>query len=301
MRIVSLLPSATEILCALGLAESLVGISHECDYPPEIRNRPRVTRCLLPAGLTSAEIHRGVQQEAARGESLYALDREKLAALAPDLVVAQRQCSVCAVGESDAARDLQAIGNQARLVSLGASHFEQLPGDIRLLGLTTGQLERAEALLREHETRLERARRGTKAKHRPCVLCVSWFDPLMAAGHWMTQMVELAGGEDRLGRRGGSSTLLSCAVVEAYKPEVVLLLPCGFTAQQTMAEWESARRQTFWAGLPAVEARRVFILEGSLFHRPGPRMVEGVELLASLLHPETSAQLTPGARARQVA
>ncbi len=300
MRIVSLLPSATEILCALGLADSLVGISHECDYPPEIRDRPRVTRCLLAAELTSAEIHRCVREGVARSESLYALDSERLASLAPDLVVTQQQCSVCAVGGLDAARALAAIGCQARIESLAASRFEQLPDDIRRLGQATGQAERAAALLRMYRARLERVRRRTNGMHRPRVFCLSWFNPLMAAGHWMTQMVERAGGEDGLGTPGGSSSVLDFATVEAYQPEVVLLLPCGFTPSRTMAEWEAARSQPFWARTPAVQAGRVFILEGSLFHRPGPRLVEGVELLAGLFHPDQRGKQPNESLARPV-
>ena len=286
MRIVSLLPSATEILCAIGLADSIVGISHECDYPLEIRERPRVTRSQFPAELPSHEIDQRVQGSIARQESLYAIEAKHLAALAPDLVVTQRQCSVCAVGETDALRALGQVGSRARVVSLAASRFEELPEDIRKLGQATDSVEQAEAVVHQLRTRLEIVRDHTRNPHRPRVFCLSWFNPLMAAGHWMSQMVELAGGEDRLGARAGSSTILYPVTLEGYAPEVILLLPCGFTQSRTRREWESVRSQSFWANLPAVRAGRIFVLEGSLFHRPSPRLVDGVELLATLLHPE---------------
>lgn len=286
MRIVSLLPSATEILCALGLARSVVGISHDCDYPPEIRDRPRVTRSRLIPELSSQAIHERVHRSAARGESLYTIDAERLAALEPELVVTQRQCSVCAVGEADAARVLAQTGSRARLVALAASRFGELPDDIRRLGQATDRVARAEALVEHLQARLERVWQQAIRAHRPRVLCLSWFNPLMAAGHWVAEMVELAGGEDGLGARGEASTPLTPATLEDYAPEVILLLPCGFTLPRTSAEWQTVRDQPLWAKLPAVRAGLVFAVEGSLFHRPGPRLLDAVELLTGLLHPE---------------
>lgn len=286
MRTVSLLPSATEILCALGLADDLVGISHDCDYPPEIGDRPRVTRSRLNPELPSREIHERVHRSAARGESLYTIDAERLAALEPELVVTQRQCSVCAVGEADAARVLAQTGSRARLVALAASRFGELPDDIRRLGQATARIALAEALVEQLQARLERVWQRTTGAHRPRVFCLSWFNPLMAAGHWVTEMVELAGGEDGLGVRGEASTPLARTTLENYAPEVILLLPCGFTLPRTRAEWQTVRDHPAWAKLPAVRAGRVFAAEGSLFHRPGPRLLDALELLTGLLHPE---------------
>ncbi len=286
MRIVSLLPAATEMACALGLADQLVGISHDCDYPPEALERPRVTFSRLPSVVSSEGIHRQVHEAAVRGESLYTIDATRLAELAPDLVLAQRQCSVCAVGEPDAVRTLAQIRCNGRLLAFEASRFEDMPDDIRRLGRATGRETQAEVLIGQMETRLGMVRQQVKELDQPRVFCLSWFNPLLAAGHWITEMVELAGGEDGLGARAGTSTPLEIRAVEAYVPEVILLMPCGFTQARTRAEWEAVRNQPVWKNLPAVRAGRVFAVEGSLFHRPGPRLVDGVELLAGVLHPE---------------
>ncbi len=286
MRIVSLLPAATEMACALGLADQLVGISHDCDYPPEALERPRVTFSRLPSVESSEGIHRQVHEAAVRGESLYTIDATRLAELAPDLVLAQRQCSVCAVGESDAVRALAQIGSNGELLTFEASRFQDLPDDVRRLGRATSRETEAEALIAQMETRLDRVQQQVKELGGRRVFCLSWFNPLLAAGHWVTEMVELAGGEDGLGARSGTSTPLEIRAVEAYAPEVILLMPCGFTQARTRAEWEAVRNRPAWTNLPAVRAGRVFAVEGSLFHRPGPRLVDGVELLAGMLHPE---------------
>ncbi len=286
MRIVSLAPSATEILCVLGLADSVVGISHECDFPPEIRHRPTVTRTCLRSGLSSLEIHDQVHRRRGTGGKLYAIDTVCLAGLSPDLVVSQRQCGVCAVGEADAAAALAEIGSRARLLGLSASRFGELPADIRRIGDATRRADRAQELIRQFGDRLERVRERTKEAARPRVFCLSWFDPLMAAGHWMTEIVELAGGIDSVGGRGETSDRVDARKLEAYAPEVMLLLPCGFVPSRTRAEWEALRHQRPWRELPAVRSGHVFVVDGSLFHRPGPRMIDGLELLAKLLHPE---------------
>jgi len=286
MRIVSLLASATKILCALGLADNLVGISHECDYPTEIEDRPRLTRSRLPRDLPSEAIHQEVHGGAAPGQSLYEIDTERLAALGPELVVTQRHCSVCAAGEADAVRALARANSHARLLTLSASRFVEMPEDIRRLGRATDRECQAEELIGQMETRLDRVQQQVKELDQPRVFCLSWFNPLMAAGHWVTEMVELAGGEDGLGARAGTSTPLEIRALEAYAPEVILLMPCVFTQARTGAEWEAVRNRPVWTNLPAVRAGRVFAVEGSLFHRPGPRLVDGVELLAGMLHLE---------------
>src|SRR5579859_6601426 len=301
MRIVSLLPAATEIACALGLADSLVGVSHDCDHPPEICHLPRVTSTRFPEGLTSEEIHRTVRGSITRRESLYSVDIGKLAALQPDLVLAQRQCSVCAVGEADAARALGLAGVSANLWALEASRFREMPDDIQRLGEATRHETRAQALIGQLNARLDQVRRETSRASRPRVFCLSWFNPLMAAGHWETEMVELAGGEDGLGMRGETSNPLGLEKLKAYAPEVILLMPCGFTQKRTREEWEAVRHQPLWRNLPAVQSGMVFIVDGSLFHRPGPRLIDGVELLASLLHPEIGINARHQASAQKVA
>lgn len=301
MRIVSLLPAATEIACALGLADSLVGVSHDCDHPPEIRHLPRVTSTHFPKALTSAEIHRRVRGSITQQESLYSVDVVKLSALQPDLVLAQRQCSVCAVGEADAARALGLAGVSAKLLALGASRFREMPDDIRRLGEATRQGTRAEVLIDQLNARLEQVGQETTSASCPRVFCLSWFNPLMAAGRWETEMVELAGGEDGLGMRGETSKPLGPEKLSAYAPEVILLMPCGFTQERTRAEWEAIRHQLLWRNLPALQSGRVYIVDGSLFHRPGPRLIDGVELLAGLLHPEIGINERHEASAQKVA
>ena len=285
MRIVSLLPSATETLCALGLAEQIVGISHKCDYPNHITNRPRLTRSALREDLASEEIHRRVRESAADRARLYTLDSELLASLQPDLIVTQDQCSVCAVGEDDVEPAVRLSGCQPRVVVLRATHLGEVMDDIGRLGSATGRKEAAAALIGRMQMRLNELRRRTAQARRPRVFCLSWFKPLMAASHWMTDIVGLAGGVDRLGARDGASSLLEPTRLASYDPETIFLMPCDFGLERTVREWQDQTIQTICRDLTAVRNGRVYAVKGSLFHRPGPRLLDGVELLASVLHP----------------
>ncbi|TMI86797.1 MAG: cobalamin-binding protein [Bacillati bacterium ANGP1] len=285
MRIVSLLPSATEILCALGLADQVVGISHACDYPARITNRPRLTRSVLREDLASGEIHRRVQESAAGRARLYELDGDLLARLQPDLIVTQDQCSVCAVGKSDVDDAVTFNGCDARVVVLRATRFREVMDDILMVGSATGREEAAGALTARMRVRLEDVRRGIAQARRPRVLCLSWFDPLMAASHWMTDIVECAGGVDDLGAGNRGSTPLEPGRLVSYDPETIVLMPCDFGLERTMREWRKPAVQGLCGGLNAVRNGRVYAVKGSLFHRPGPRLVDGVELLAGVLHP----------------
>ena len=285
MRIVSLLPSATETLCALGLTEQIVGISHKCDYPDHITNRPRLTRSALREDLASEEIHRRVQESAADRARLYALDSELLASLQPDLIVTQDQCSVCAVGEDDVELAVRRSGCLPRVVVLRATHLGEVMDDIGRLGSATGRKEAAAALIGRMQMRLNELRRRTAQARRPRVFCLSWFKPLMAASHWMTDIVGLAGGVDRLGARDDASSLLEPTRLASYDPETIFLMPCDFGLERTVREWQDRTIQTICRDLTAVRNGRVYAVKGSLFHRPGPRLLDGVELLASVLHP----------------
>lgn len=285
MRIVSLLPSATEILCALGLAEYIVGISHKCDFPARITDRPRLTKSVLGEDLPSAEIHRRVQNSAAAHSKLYELDAELLAKLHPDLVVTQDQCSVCAVGKGDVEEAVRFSGCQARVVVLGAARFDQVMDDIYRLGAATERRAAGAALIGRMRTRINELRRKTAPAGRPRVFCLSWFSPLMAASHWMRDLVELAGGFDGLGTQDSSSSPLSPARLASYDPEAIILMPCDFGLERTIREWQDPTVQFACRGLTAVRNGRVYAVKGSLFHRPGPRLIDGVELLASVLHP----------------
>ncbi len=285
MRIVSLLPSATETLCTLGLADEIVGISHECDYPGHITSRPRLTRSALREDLPSAEIHRRVQESAVGRARLYELDNELLARLQPDLIVTQDQCSVCAVGKADVEEAVRFSGCQARVVVLRATRFGELIDDISRLGSATGREETAAALVGRMQMRLNELRRRTAQARRPKVCCLSWFNPLMAASHWMTEIVELSGGTDGLGAGEGASSPLEPARLASYNPETIFLMPCDFGLERTVREWQDPSIQAICRNLTAVRNGRVYAVKGSLFHRPGPRLMDGVELLASVLHP----------------
>ncbi len=284
MRIVSLLPSATETLCALGLAEQIVGISHKCDYPSQITNRPRLTRSSLREDLPSGEIRRRVQESAAGRTRLYELDGELLAGLHPDLIVTQDQCSVCAVGKSDVEEVLELKRCKARVVVLRATRFGEVMDDIGRLGSATGCEEVAIALIGRMRMRLNDVRRRTEQAQRPRVFCVSWFNPLMAASHWMTDIVGLAGGIDDLGTASASLPLDPNRLI-FYDPEAIFLMPCDFGLERTVREWQDQTLQAICRDLNAVRNGRVYAVKGSLFHRPGPRLIDGVELLASVLHP----------------
>jgi len=284
MRIVSLLPSATETLCALGLADHIVGISHKCDYPVQITDRPRLTRSSLRDDLPSEEIHRRVQESAKGQTRLYELDGELVAKLRPDLIVTQEQCSVCAVGRADVEEAVTRSACQARVVVLRATRFGEVIDDIAALGSATGREEAASALVGRIRTRLNDLRRRTAQAQRPRVFCLSWYNPLMAASHWMTEIIELAGGADGLGIPG-ASVPLAPERLRAYDPETIFLMPCDFGLDRTIREWQGPSVQAVCRGLTAVRNGRVYAVKGSLFHRPGPRLIDGVELLASLLHP----------------
>lgn len=285
MRIISLVPSATEMLCALGLAEQIVGISHRCDSPTYIADRPRLTHSVLGENLPSAEIHRRVQESMTSQSRLYELDSELMVKLRPDLIVTQDQCSVCAVGKSDVEGSIKFSGCQARVVVLRAARFGELMDDICRLGAATGRDAEAAALIKRMRLRINELRRRTAQAVRPRVFCLSWFDPLMAASHWMTEMVDLAGGLDDLGTEGRASLPLSSARLAAYDPEVIVLMPCDFGLKRTIREWQDPAVQLMCRDLTAVRNGRVYAVKGSLFHRPGPCLIDGVEMLANVLHP----------------
>jgi iron complex transport system substrate-binding protein len=285
MRIVSMVPSATEILCALGLAEDIVGISHDCDYPTEILNRPRLTGTTLGSDLTSYEIDQRVRATAASGRSLYVIQTELFESMSPDLVITQEQCSVCAVDRDRTVCALESMNLETKWLSLSATGFSGLYKDILDVGSATMRKPQAEKLVGELAARLENVVERTSADYHPRVFCLSWFDPLMSAGTWITQMVRLAGGDPRLGSEREASSLIEVDRLRAEAPEVIFLLPCSFSQERTASEWTEIRDLSPWREFSALREGRVFVLESSLFHRPGPRLVDGVELLAALIHP----------------
>jgi iron complex transport system substrate-binding protein len=301
MRIVSMVPSATEILCALGLAKDIVGISHDCDYPAEILNRPRLTGTTLGSDLTSHEIDQKVRASAAAGRSLYVIQTELFESLQPDLIITQEQCSVCAVDRDRTVCALESMKLDTQWLSLAATGFSGLYKDIVEVGLATERESQAENLVAGLAARLEYIKKETASEYQPRVFCLSWFDPLMSAGKWITQMVILAGGDPRLGSEKEASSRIAVDHLKAETPEVIFLLPCSFSQSRTAHEWTSIRDGSPWREFPAAREGRVFALESCLFHRPGPRLVDGVELMAALIHPSRCSFGTELDRWRKVA
>ena len=287
MRIVSLIPSATEIVCALGLTDELVGVSHECDYPPEVVGKPVVTRSALTGATTSREIDAAVQAQQEAGAGVYALDAELLADLAPDLILTQGLCDVCAVSHSLVEQTVPRLPSKPRVLSLSPSHLADVLSTIKTVGDFTGRQAEARKLISSLRTRLDQLALKTAAVERqPRVFCLEWLDPPWTAGHWVPEMVGLAGGVDALTTAGVPSRRATWHEIAEYEPDVVVLLPCGFDLEQTL--YEAARNDwpAEWWSLPAVRERQVWAVNGSAyFNRPGPRLFTGVEILARIFHP----------------
>jgi iron complex transport system substrate-binding protein len=282
MRIVSLVPSATEMLFALGLGDDVVAVTHECDYPPEALNRRRVTRDLLPGGLSSAEIDATVKERTLNGESIYSLDEEALHELQPDLIVTQALCTVCAVSYDDVRAIAEEIDSQPLVISLDPHTIGEVLGDARTIAQATDAKDAAVDLIRECSARIDRVRLAVRGARRPRVVALEWLDPPYAAGHWTPQLIEYAGADDALGFTGEHSLQTTWDEVAAMKPDIVLVIPCGFDAEIAHREAEMHRDQ-----LAAIGAGEVIALDAAAyFSRPGPRLIEGLELLASVLHPE---------------
>lgn len=285
LRIVSLVPNATEILFALGLGDRVVGVSHECDHPPAARRLPRLTGDALPRGLDSAEVDRAVAAQVGGGESLYTLDEERIEALAPDLIVTQSLCPVCAVSTGQVDRAVAPLRRCPELLSLDPKRLADVFDDIRAVGARTGREARAERLVAELEARLARVRRAVAGRPRPRVVALEWLDPPFLGGHWVPEMIEAAGGEALLSRPGEASRRVTWGEVAAADPDVLVAMPCGFDEARAAAELERRRDDAAFAGLRAVRGGRVHPVDANaLFSRPGPRLVDGVERLAALFH-----------------
>ncbi len=283
MRIVSLVPSATEMLFALGLGPDLVGVTHECDYPPAARELPKVTRDRLPAGLSSAEIDAAVKERTLAGDSIYELDAQALHELAPDLIVTQALCSVCAVSYDDVRAIAEEIDTQPMVISLDPHTIGEVLGDARTLAQATDAKDAAVELVQETSARIDRIRLLTRtATRRPRVAALEWLDPPFTAGHWTPQLIEYAGGEDVFGFAGENSEERTWEEVAAMHPDIVIVMPCGYDAEIAYREAEMHRDE-----LAAIGAGEVVAVDASAyFSRPGPRLIDGLELLAHILHPE---------------
>jgi iron complex transport system substrate-binding protein len=289
MRIVSLVPSATEMLFALGLGSDLIAVTHECDYPPPARELPKVTRDVLPPGLNAAEIDAAVKQRTLTGESIYELDAAALNDLRPDLIVTQALCSVCAVSYDDVRSIADEIDTHPLVISLDPHTLGEVLGDARTLAQATDRKDAAVELVRDAAARIDRVRLAVRDAKRPRVAALEWLDPPFAAGHWTPQMIDYAGGLDVLGFAGEPSEQRTWEEVAASQPDIVIVMPCGYHAEIAYREAEMHRDQ-----LAAVGAGEVVAVDASsYFSRPGPRIVGGLELLAHILHPELVHE-TPG-------
>ncbi|MBI3997836.1 MAG: cobalamin-binding protein [Armatimonadetes bacterium] len=284
MKIVTLLPSATEIVCALGLADALVGVSHDCDYPPEILDRQVLSETIVTGQMPSGEIDSTIRQQVHTGKSVYHLDAVALAALAPDLILTQELCRVCAPSFGEVRQAARVLEGRTKIVSLEPHSLGDILETILEVGRLTGAEAAAEILVAGLRARIERVRALPAPWPRPRVACVEWLDPIFVAGHWVPQMVDLAGGVDGLGRQGKDSYVIEWDTLRAYAPEAVVVMPCGFDIARTRAEIYLLTARPGWQDLPAVRAGRVFLTDASAyFNRPGPRIVRGLEILAQLV------------------
>ncbi|MER3500390.1 MAG: cobalamin-binding protein [Candidatus Fervidibacterota bacterium] len=286
MRVVSFLPSATEIVFALGASDKLVGVTDKCDYPLEAKEKPVVvTSALDTTSLSSAEIDETVSRYLAEGKSLYRVDTEKLKALQPDLIFAQGVCDICAASNPEVAFALEVVPH-AQVVWLNPSTLDDILDDIVRIAEALGVRERGERLRAQLQERIEAVRETmATVAYRPRVWVAEWVVPPYCCGHWVPQMVEIAGGVEGLGRAGQPSRRLRWEEVLAWQPEVIVLAPCGFRIEQTLQDAEVLMKLPHWQDLPAVRSGRVFVADGDYFTCPGPRLVTGVEILAHLLHP----------------
>lgn len=285
MRIVSLVPNGTEILFALGAGDLVVGVSHECDYPAAARTRPILTGSALTPGMSAAEVDAAVSAQVGSGLSLYTLDEARIAELAPDVIVTQQLCPVCAVSTGQVDGAVRPLPRCPELVSLDPRTIGDVLADIRRVGEVTGHAEEAEALLADLDRRLAAVRERIAGGPRPRVLALEWLDPPFAGGHWVPEMIALAGGSDVVGEPGGHSARLTWDQVAAADPDVIVAMPCGFDEAGARQQIATIADRPEWRSLRAVREGHVFPVDANgCFSRPGPRLVDGVERLAAILH-----------------
>ena len=289
MRIVSLLPSTTEIVCALGLEDALVGITHECDYPASVAVKPRLTASRIShETMSSKEIDHAVRSQLDGHGSIYDLDEVRLRALNPDLILTQELCDVCAVSYQTVERAARMFETDVRVVSLEPNTIGDIFQNIRLVGELTARKNEADRVILDLTSRLDRIREVTaRIDRRPRTLMLEWLEPAFAPGHWVPEQVAIAGGDSGFGQAGQPSTTTTAEEICAYAPEVVVLIPCGYYKEDILRQLPNANLPAGWEDLPAVRNGEVWATDAtSDFSRPGPRVVDGVEILARILHPE---------------
>jgi iron complex transport system substrate-binding protein len=303
MRVVSLLPAATEIVAALGMLDQLVGVSHECDYPLEAQAKPRVTRCAIHGGaLASEAADRWVSDTLAGSGTLYTLDEALVRRLEPDVLITQRLCDVCAVGYGTVTAFAATLRDPPHVVNLDPSSVPDVLQDIRTVGAALAVPERAAEVIAGLEARIAAVRaRAAGAPRRRCVV-LEWIAPPYRSGHWTPELVAIAGGTEPLGRMGEDAARVAWEAVLAAAPEVLVLACCGYDLARTAADLPLLATRPGWAELPAVRAGEVYAVDGSAyFSRPGPRLVDSLEMLAEILHPELFADRFPARAVRRLA
>lgn len=288
MRICSLLPSATEIVCALGAEDQLVGVTHECDFPPSVASVAKLTRSNIPANFTSAQIDAAVSSSLESSGSLYELDLHALEEAQPDLVITQRLCDVCAVPYDRVQDAAENLSSHPRVLNLEPSSLADILDSIRLVGDAIGRRSAADALVASLRQRVDAVCTAThNLEHRPRVFCMEWVDPPFCGGHWMKELVDLAGGRDEIAADRRPSRRIDWQRVLDFAPEVIVLTCCGFDLHRCAAEAEILATFERVDELPAAKSGRIFATDGSAyFSRPGPRIVESLEILAHLVHPQ---------------
>jgi iron complex transport system substrate-binding protein len=299
MRICTLLPSATEICYALGLGDAVLGVTHECDFPPEVREKRVVVTSRLPHTSDSAEIDRLVTEFTSRGESVYRVDAEALREIDPDLIITQDLCHVCAASPDDLAAALSSLPRAPKVVSLDAHTLGEVWDDIIAVGAATKREQAAANLVMYLKDRVASVERAVQpfigANSRPRIACLEWLNPVFNAGHWVPEMVALAGGEDVLANAGTPSVRMEWQQVFDSQPDVIMISPCGYGLAKAMEEFSRLPLPEGWNEMPAVKSGRVYVTDAnSYLSRPGPRLAEGVAILAKALHPDLNLQIPEG-------
>jgi iron complex transport system substrate-binding protein len=303
MRICSLLPSATEIISALGLGDDIVGVTHECDYPQEARHKPIVVRSLVDSNrLSSSSIDAWAGERLRKRQSLYTIDEAAFREARPDLILTQELCEVCAVDYNEVTKVAESLTEPAKILSLSPHCLTDVLRDIERVGAATARHDRAEALVQQLQGRIEQVRHtAAQSKGRPRVACLEWLEPIYAAGHWVPEMVELAGGMDPLGRKGEPSARVTWSTLQESAPDIIVLMPCGFEIERTIQERVLLQKMPQWNHLPAVKSNKVYAVNSNaFFSRPGPRLVDGLEILARIVHPEIFSESSPADAAQRI-
>lgn len=303
MRICSFLPSATEIAFALGLGDSVVGVTHECDYPPDAKKKPSVVKSAIDHHTTSSkEIDRQVGEHLKARKSIYEIDLPSFKKANPDLILTQELCDVCAVDYGEVVEASKTLPQIPKIVSLTPNLLCDVLQDIRRVGEATAETKDAEALVANLKSRIEHVReQASRSDRRPRVACLEWLEPIYSAGHWVPELVEWAGGEAGLAEKGQPSPKIDWGRVARFAPEVIVLMPCGFDVDRTLKEVHLLYKLPVWKDLPAVKKGQVFAVNGhAYFNRSGPRLVDGLELLGQITHPEIFPWKAPSDVARKI-